>query len=116
MAKDKGDPIRDAVLEAVEVALDAQLRAVRRLRKGESAQPVRERSKSRSQIDLVEDILAKAGGALHINDILAAIARTHRVELDRESVVSALTKKVQRGDRFVRTGPNEFALKAKGTQ
>jgi hypothetical protein len=31
--------------------------------------------------------------------------------LDRESVVSALTKKVRKGEIFVRTGPNTYGLK-----
>jgi hypothetical protein len=31
--------------------------------------------------------------------------------VDRESLVSSLTKKVMRGDRFVRTGRNTFAVK-----
>jgi hypothetical protein len=32
---------------------------------------------------------------------------------DRESLVSALTKKVNRGDRFLRTDKNTFALREK---
>ena len=32
------------------------------------------------------------------------------VDLDRESVVSAISKRVARHDRFIRTGPNTFAL------
>jgi hypothetical protein len=31
--------------------------------------------------------------------------------LDRESIVSALSKRVVRQDRFIRTGKNTFALK-----
>jgi hypothetical protein len=47
---------------------------------------------------------------MHINDILAEVRRVHKVDLDRETVVSALTKKIQRGVRFVRTAPNVFDL------
>jgi hypothetical protein len=35
------------------------------------------------------------------------------VDLDRESIVSALTKKVKKGALFVRTGPNTFGLKGR---
>lgn len=114
MSKQKDVSVRDTVLEAFEEALDAQLRAVRRIRKGERAVPSGARERGKSQIELVEDILQRRGSALHISAILDEIARIHKLTLDRESVVSALTKKVQRGERFVRTGPNVFALKPTG--
>lgn len=114
MPKQKNDPVREAVLEAFEAALDAQLRALRRLRKGQQRPPSQPQSRGRSQVELVEDILRKKGVELHITDILAEVARVYKIQLDRESVVSALTKKVQRGERFLRTGPNVFALKPGG--
>ena len=43
--------------------------------------------------------------------LLERIERAFGVAVDRESLVSSLTKKVARGDRFVRTGRNTFALK-----
>ena len=111
MSKSKPDPLRDALLETVEASLEAQLRAVRRLRKGQSVSADPPRARGRSQIDLIADILARAGHEMHINDLLAEVRRVHQVDLDRESVVSALTKKIQRGVRFVRTAPNMFDLK-----
>jgi hypothetical protein len=56
------------------------------------------------------DILQRAESPLHISDILERIARLHGQRLDRESLVSALVKKVQRQDRFIRTDKNVFAL------
>jgi len=103
--------VRDSLLEAVEVSLDAQLRAVRRLRRGGE---VRERGRRRvgmSQVDFVYDILLRAGVPLHITEILRRVAADHGVRLDRESVVSALSKKVARGVRFVRTDRNTFAVR-----
>lgn len=114
MAKQQDDPVREAVLGAFETVLDAQLRAVRRLRKGPQRPPLPPEARGRSQVELVEDVLRKKGAELHITDILAEVARVHKIQLDRESVVSALTKKVQRGERFVRTGRNVFALKPDG--
>lgn len=108
------DPVRDAVLEAVEASLDAQLRAVRRLRREEQPAKQRSRPKGRSQVDLAFDILQRAGKPLHVTELIARVAKTHGVTLDRESIVSALTKKVQRGDRFARTAPNVFSLKTGG--
>jgi hypothetical protein len=65
-------------------------------------------------MEYVEDILLSAGKDLHISEIIARIEKTHHIRLDRESVVSALSKKVQRGERFVRSGPNVFGLKTGG--
>ena len=101
--------IKSAVLDAFEVSLDAQLRAIRRLKQDKAA-PTRVR-KGMSQVDMAYDILQRVGGPLHISDILDRIARLHGQRLDRESLVSALVKKVQRQDRFTRTGKNIFALK-----
>jgi hypothetical protein len=58
------------------------------------------------------DILKKARSPLHIAEILARIQATYHLSVDRESLVSSLTKKVARGDRFVRSDKNTFALRA----
>jgi hypothetical protein len=100
--------IESAVLHAFEVSLEAQLRAVRRLRSGPA--PEKPRRKGMSHIEYVYDILQRAGQPLHISQILERIEKVHGPRLDRESVVSALVKKVQRHDRFLRTGKNTFAL------
>ncbi|MBX3177207.1 MAG: hypothetical protein KF886_20470 [Candidatus Hydrogenedentes bacterium] len=104
------DELRDTILEAMEQGLDAQLRAVRRLRKGEDPQEKLRPRKGRSQVDMAYDILLKAGQPLHVSEILERIDRAFGVGVDRESLVSSLTKKVARGDRFVRTDKNTFGL------
>jgi hypothetical protein len=106
--------VRDAVFEALEHCLDAQLRAVRRLRKAPREPAPPRPKKRRSQVDMAYDILKKARGPLHVSDILARILKTFEVRVDRESLVSALSKKVARGDRFVRTDKNTFAVKEEG--
>lgn len=109
-------PIRDTILEAVEECLDAQLRAVRRLRRGgsqsrEAAVQKKGPKESRSQVDLAYDILKEVAQPLHISEILSRIKTRFGCQIDRESLVSALTKRVARADRFVRTGKNTFALR-----
>ena len=99
--------IKDLILETIESSLEAQLRAVRRLR---SPQPSQSKKKSMSQVDMVFDILSVANGPLHIAEIIAKVDAKFGVELNRESIVSALTKKVARGDRFERTARNTFGL------
>ena len=104
------DEIESAVLHALEVSLEAQLKAVKRLRAGprETKAAVR---KGTSQIDMVHDVLRRAGKPLHVSEIIARVEKVHGFKLERESIVSTLVKKVNRGDRFLRTDKNVFALK-----
>jgi len=103
------DAIEAAVLHAIEVSLEAQLKAVRRLRSGPSeARPQR---KGMSQVDMAYDILKRAGRSLHISEIIERIEKVHGQRVERDSLVSALAKKVSRSDRFVRSEKNVFALK-----
>jgi hypothetical protein len=106
--------IRETILDAMATGLRAQLRAVQRLRGGEAVGVEKKRPKGMSQVDIAYDILKRASKELHISEIIRRAEKVHGVKLDRESVVSAITKRVQRGDRFVRTGPNVFGLKEGG--
>jgi len=108
------DDLKDSVLSIFEASLDAQLRAVRRLRHGEPAAAPRSR-KGRSQVDMAYDVLKKARGPLHVSAVLERIQASFGVAVDRESLVSSLTKKVARGDRFVRTAKNTFSLRPEAT-
>jgi hypothetical protein len=101
--------IKEAVIDALAVSLEAQLKALQRLQKGQP-EPKTSR-KSMSQVDMVYDILQRAAQPLHINEILQRVETVHGQRLDRESIVSSLAKKVLRHDRFRRTGKNTFALK-----
>jgi hypothetical protein len=105
------EDVKDLILGTFEASLDAQLRAVRRLRRGEAAPGPPRRRKGRSQVDMAFDILKKARAPLHIADLLTRIQDSFGVAIDRESLVSSLTKKVARGDRFVRTAKNTFGLR-----
>lgn len=100
--------------EIQEELLKAQLRIIREcLRRDGSVRKdaVSPGARSRSQISIVKDILAAARAPLHISEIIRLAGEQHGVVLDRESVVSALIKKLKKGAPFVRTGPNTFGLK-----
>jgi len=103
--------LKDSVLSIFEASLDAQLRAVRRLRRGVPEPPAARRRAGLSQVDMAYDVLKKAHTPLHISELLLRIHATFHRTVDRESLVSSLTKKVARGDRFLRTGKNTFALR-----
>lgn len=105
------DDLKETILGAFEASLDAQLRAVRRLRRGEDRVAHPPRRKGLSQVDMAFDVLKKARAPLHIRELLARIHQTFHVTVDRESLVSSLTKKVARGDRFTRTDKNTFGVR-----
>lgn len=110
------DQLRQTLLETVEACLEAQLTAVRKL-KTKSIQPERpRREKSKSNLSIVEDILASAGEPLHISEIMRRSQLTFGRQLNRESLGSALIKCVARKDRFIRTAPNTFGLLATDTK
>jgi len=104
--------IRDDLLEVFEAISKAQLNTLRRLRRssGPPAQPGSTKSKRMSNVDMVYDILRSVGRPLHVSEILTRVAKRYGVSLDRESIVSALAKRIARKDRFVRTGPNTFSV------
>ena len=99
---------KDEFIEIIERMLAAQLRAIRtgRRRKTDATR----REKKKSNISIVEDILRAAGGPLHINEIVARARKQYGVQIKRESIVSALAKKVLDEQTFRRVGPNVFDL------
>ncbi len=103
------DQLKDTILSVVETSLAAQLKAVRKLRQPKSTAKLVSK-RSMSQIDMVHDILRREQRPLHIKDIITRVQAQFGIQIDRESIVSALTKKVQRHDRFSRVGKNTFAL------
>jgi len=64
------------------------------------------------QVDMAYDILRKARTPLHINDLLERIRSGFGIAVDRESLVSSLTKKVARGT--VSCAPDEYVRSAPG--
>ena len=105
------DDLKDSILSIFEASLDAQLGAVRRLRSGQPERAPAPRRQGLSQVDMAYDILQRAPTPLHISELLARIHSTFHVTVDRESLVSSLTKKVSRGDRFTRPDKNTFGLR-----
>jgi hypothetical protein len=100
--------------ELQEQLLKAQLGVIRGyLRSEEPGGRERKASQRKSQMSIITDILSSAGTPLHVSEIMRQAREQYRVDLDRESIVSALTKKVKKGALFVRTGPNTFGLKGR---
>jgi hypothetical protein len=85
----------------------SKLKVIERFQQQERHQP-QERT---SNIEIVENILNTAGRPLHVSDIIRMAEKEHQVQLNRDSIVSAILKKINAGQTFIRTAPNTFALK-----
>lgn len=105
--------IPESLLNLYESLLSAQLRVVKQLKNPRPAKPRREGEKRMSNMDMAIDILRKARRPLHISEILLQIKTQYKATLDRESLVSALVKKVHRHQGLVRTAPNTFGVTGK---
>lgn len=106
--------IPEWLLSFYESLFSAQLRTVRQLK---SPKPKRTRptdAKSMSNMDMALDILRRAQRPLHVSEIIAQVKTKHGVALDRESLVSALVKKVHRRQGLSRTAPNTFQIETEG--
>lgn len=101
--------------ELQEALLAEQLRVVRRYLKKEKGVKKTQPPgiKSKSKISIVEDILREASVPLHVTEIIKRAKDDYQTIIDRESIVSAITKKVNKGDTFIRVDRNTFALKTK---
>lgn len=93
-----------------ESLLKSQLKIIREfLRRGEEP-TFKPRKKGRSQMSIIYDILHSSPAPLHVSEIIARAKEDFNLDLDRESIVSAMTKKVKSGRMFKRVAPNTFAL------
>ena len=95
------------LLGIFEALLSVQLRAVRQLKSGAPGKKVA-RHERMSHMDMATDVLKRARAPLHISALLEQIESQHGVRIDRESMVSALVKKVRREQGITRTAPNTF--------
>jgi hypothetical protein len=103
--------IPNGLLNLYESLLSAQLRVVRQLKAPNPGKPKRETKRGMSNIDMALDILRQAHQPLHVSQILDQVKAKYKITLDRESLVSALVKKVHRHQGVLRTAPNTFGLK-----
>jgi len=97
-------------LSFYESLFSAQLRTIRQLKSPQVRRAKRAEGKSMSNMDMAIDILRRGQRPLHISEIIAQVKTKHGVTLDRESLVSALVKKVHRHQGLSRTAPNTFEI------
>jgi len=85
---------------------ESKLKVINRFQKG-----IKPKTKRTSKIEIAKNVLHIAGRPLHVSEIIQLAKRDFEIELDRDSIVSAILKKVKAGKSFIRTSPNTFALK-----
>lgn len=102
----------DKVIEFQRDLLIAQLEVISKYQQKTSAKI---KSKSMSKLSIVEDILKIAKKPLHISQIIEIANNEYNITLDRDAIVSAITKKIRNNKQFMRVAPNTFTLKNNNT-
>ena len=97
----------DNFLQYEKMIAEFKLKTIDHLQKGLKPKPKKRTSKA----DVVEHVLQIAGRPLHISEIIQIANRDFQIQLERDSIVSILIKKIRAGQKFIRTAPNTFALK-----
>ena len=84
----------------------AKLRVIEQLQKSGNIPSVKRTSKT----EIVEDILKSQGRPLHVTEIINIAKKERHIDLDRDSIVSILIKKMKAGKMITRTAPNTFSF------
>jgi hypothetical protein len=100
------DQFEDYLQYQKEVA-EATLRIIDRFQGRAKEKP----KKRTSNIEIIQHVLKTAGRPLHVSEIIDLAETQFQVTLERDSVVSAILKKIQAGKMFSKTGPNTFSVK-----
>jgi len=102
--------ISEEILSLYEHLLRAQLNVIKQLRRAAGYEEKTIEEKGMSQVQMAYDILCSSSHPMHVDNIIGAIEKRFETRLDKESLVSALSKRVRRQDRFIKTAPNTFYL------
>lgn len=97
----------DSYLQYHKEVVQAKLKIIERFQQQGQSQS----KKRTSNIDIVHNVLKAADHPLHVSDIIKMAEQHYQVNLNRDSIVSAILKKINAGQTFIRTAPNTFALK-----
>lgn len=93
-----------------ESLLKSQLKVIRQYLNDDMDRQFKPRGRGRSQMNVIYDVLLSAHKPLHVTEIIARAKKDFNVDLDRDSIVSAITKKVKSGRMFKRVDANTFTI------
>ena len=97
----------DQYLQYQKEVAQSKLKVIERFQQQGKSKP----RKRMSNLMIVEDVLNSVGHPLHVSDIIRMVEQRYQVKLHRDSIVSAILKKINADQTFIRTAPNTFALK-----
>ena len=109
---DKED-IKEVILQVLEIQLDSQLRAIRNLQGKPDTEPapsIRRGRRRQSLVDLSIKILTEEGKPLHVNELIRLLQVRFGRLADRDTLSSALAKKVRQGILLRQSAPATFTL------
>jgi len=95
-------------LDLIEELAKSTLDVVNRFKNGVPTKTLR--SKRTYKFEYVESILRNAGKPLHIDEIIEIAKKDYKVNISKDSLSSAISKKIRAGSGIVRTAPNTFAF------
>jgi hypothetical protein len=110
---------KEILLQALELQLEYQLRAIRQLRgkvEVEAILPPRRGRRRQSLVDLSVQILTEERKPLHVDDLVQLLQKRFGRLTDRDALSSSLAKKARAGILLRQTAPATFALIAWGGQ
>ena len=109
MAKDN----RKLILRTLEILYELQLKSVRQLLEDDGVQRTVRRKKGmrrQSLVDYAIKILTDENRPLHVNQLVDLLQERYDRSTDRDTISSALAKKVRQGVLVQQTGPATFGL------
>ena len=98
----------DKIIEFQRDMLNAQLEVISKYQQKTLSKI---KSKSMSKLGIVEDVLKLSNKPLHISQIIEIAKNEYNITLERDSIVSAISKKIKNNKQFIRVAPNTFSLK-----
>jgi hypothetical protein len=109
---DKED-IKEVILQVLEIQLNSQLKAIRKLQGKPDTEPVlsiRRGRRRQSLVDLSIKILTEEGKPLHVNELIQLLQVRFGRLADRDTLSSALAKKARQGILLRQSAPATFTL------
>jgi hypothetical protein len=107
------DELKQSILEVLEVQLESQLRAIRQMQGKQDAlksPSPRQGRRRQSIVDLSINIITDEARPLHVNEIVQMLQQRFGRVVDRDTLSSALGKKVRNKLLLRQPAPATFAL------
>lgn len=99
----------DKCLDLVEELAKSTLDVVKKFR--QSTSDTKARAPRTYKFEYVETILQNARKPLHIDDIIDIAGKEYNANINKDSLSSAISKKIRSGSNITRTAPNTFEIK-----